>query len=145
MAFIPDNAEWYLAEIVVEIVAEDDPRNVIQINLVLIHANSPEEAYAKALERGKTEELTYENPQGKSVIITFKGLRDLQVIPDKLEDGAELSYSEQIALTETQINGLITPKHQLGVFAPIEEEDKPNYASGDVMAQVYERFPELKR
>ena len=139
MAYIPEDAEWYLAEIVVEILVEDDPRNVIWINVVLIRANSPEEAYKKALERGKTEEQTYENPQGKSVVMTFKGLRDLLVIHDKLEDGAELSYSEQTGLTETQVNDLITPKHQLGVFAPIEHEDKPNYATGDVMAEADER------
>jgi len=56
-----------------------------------------------------------------------------------------LSWNEKIGLTEAQISGLITPKHQLGVFAPVELEDKPNYAAGDVMAEVYKRFPELKQ
>jgi len=55
MAYIPKDAEWYLATLVVEIVVEGDPRNVIQINQVLIHANNPEEAYEKALSRGKDE------------------------------------------------------------------------------------------
>jgi hypothetical protein len=144
MAFIPDDAEWYLAKIVLQIVVEDDPRNVIWINLVLIHANNLEEAYEKALGRGKTEEQTYENSQGKSVVITFKGLRDLLVIHDKLEDGAELSHSEQVGLTAEQVSSLITAKDQLGVFAPIEQVDRPDYAAGDIMAEVYERFPGLK-
>jgi hypothetical protein len=130
MAYIPEDAEWYLAELVVEILVEGDPRNVIWINLVLIHASSPEDGYEKALKRGKIEEQTYENPQGKSVVVTFKGLRDLLVIYDKLEDGAELSYSEQIGLTEEQVSNLITPKHQLGVFAPVEQVDKPSLRSG---------------
>ncbi|HTV66894.1 MAG TPA: DUF4288 domain-containing protein [Bryocella sp.] len=145
MAYIPADAEWYLADLVVEIVVEGDPRNVIQINQVLIHANSPEEAYKKALRRGKDEEQRYENLQGKSVVVTFKGLRDLLVIYDKIEDGAELSYSERIGLTETQVSDLLTPRDQLGVFAPVELTDKPNYAAGDVMVRVYKQFPELKQ
>ncbi|QNI31220.1 DUF4288 domain-containing protein [Alloacidobacterium dinghuense] len=145
MAYIPEDAEWYLAEIILEICVEDDPRNVVHINVVLIHATNPEEAYDKAMKRGKTEEQTYENQQGKSVVSIFKGLRDLLVIHDKLEDGAELSYKEQIGLTKEQVSSLITPKHQLGIFAPVEQIDKPDYAAGDIVAEVYERFPELKR
>jgi len=45
---------------------------VIQINQISIHANSPEEVYKKAPRRGKHEEQTYENLQGKRVVTTFK-------------------------------------------------------------------------
>ena len=40
MAYIPEDAKWYLADIVLEITIEDDPRNVVHTNLVLISADS---------------------------------------------------------------------------------------------------------
>ena len=52
MGDIPENAKWYLADIVQEITVEDDPHNVVHTNLVLIRADSPEEAYQKAMELG---------------------------------------------------------------------------------------------
>ena len=35
MGYIPKRAKWYLAEIVVQIIVESDPRNTVHINLVL--------------------------------------------------------------------------------------------------------------
>ena len=46
MAFIPADAKWYLAEIVEQISVEGDPRSVIHTNLVLVRADSPDEAYS---------------------------------------------------------------------------------------------------
>jgi hypothetical protein len=54
MGYIPPNAEWYLADIVIKIEVEDDPRIVVQTNLVLVHATGPDQANEKALERGKS-------------------------------------------------------------------------------------------
>src|SRR5688572_10012616 len=89
MSYIPDSAIWYIAEIVEEISVESDPRNVIHRNMVLIHDNSAEEAYSKALEHGKHAETSYQNPEGKRFCIRFRGLRDLMVVHDDLEHGAE--------------------------------------------------------
>jgi hypothetical protein len=52
MGYIPEDAKWYLAEIVEEITVEEDSRNVVHRNLHLIRADSPEEAYRKAIELG---------------------------------------------------------------------------------------------
>jgi hypothetical protein len=46
MGFVPKDAEWYLAEIVQELTVAEDPRNVVWRNLTLVHASSPEDAYA---------------------------------------------------------------------------------------------------
>jgi hypothetical protein len=53
VGYVPNNAEWYLAELVQELVVADDPRNVIWRNLTLIHASSPDDAYEKALGLGR--------------------------------------------------------------------------------------------
>ncbi len=130
MSYIPEDARWFLAELVEEIRVEDDPRNVVHINMVLIEANTPELAYERALELGDELNSTYHNPDGKLVTVTFRGLHKLNVVYDELEHGAELFYHEHIDLPETKIAALITDKQHLSVFKPRIPPDlsaKPNY------------------
>jgi hypothetical protein len=49
MGFVPEGAEWYLAQVVIEFVVEGDARNVVHVNYLLVRAQSPDEAYQKAL------------------------------------------------------------------------------------------------
>jgi hypothetical protein len=136
MAYIPTDAHWYIAEIVEQITVEDDPRNVVHKNLVLIRADSPETAYEKALSFGRNSEIHYGNPDGKQVHIIFRGLSDLNVIHDELEDGAELIYEERIGLTDESIEGLISPKERLGVFRPPEHTKGPDYSSKEILDEA---------
>jgi hypothetical protein len=53
VGYIPDNAEWFVAELVEELTVADDPRNIVWRNLTLIRAKLPEEAYQRALALGK--------------------------------------------------------------------------------------------
>lgn len=55
----------------------------------MIHAKSPEDAYRRAIELGKQGESTYQNPAGRNVI-KFRGIKELDVVHDQLEHGAEL-------------------------------------------------------
>jgi hypothetical protein len=131
MGFIPANAKWYLADIVEEIQVQDDSQNVIHINTVLVRADSPEEAHAKALELGEQCNRAYENSAGNNVTISFRGLRDLYVIHDELEHGAELFYDERFGLTEEQIVALVCEKENLSVFQPWKGPDpaSPDYVA----------------
>lgn len=145
MSYIPEDAEWYLADILMEITVEGDSRNVVHTNTVLIRAGSPDEAYEKALTKGRTEEISYQNPDGRLVTFLFKGLRDLIVIQEQLEDGAELTYTERIGMPEDELQKLITPKNELSVFEPISLSQGPDYSCGEIMKEVYERWPHLRR
>jgi len=78
------------------------------------------------------------------VKITFRGLRDLNVIHGELEHGAELIYSEDIGVNESDIQAWITPKEKLGVFAPIGASKGPDYGARNVVEEMYERFPHLR-
>jgi Domain of unknown function (DUF4288) len=137
MGYIPKDAKWYLARLVQEITVEGDPRNVVHTNLVLIRADSPEEAYQKALELGAQGEIAYENPQGLKVKITFRGLNDLGVIHDPLEHGAELEYTEHVDMDEATLKRWISSKEDLSVFAPIEPSGGPNYGSREVIEKLH--------
>jgi hypothetical protein len=144
MGYIPKGAKWYLAEIVEQITVEDDPRIVVHTNMVLIHADSPEQAYEEASILGKQSDISYDNSEGKLVTIKFRGLHDLNVIYDKLEHGAELIYREDLVMYEQEIQSLVSAKKDLGVFAPIKPFQGPNYAAGDIMQELYEHSPHLK-
>jgi hypothetical protein len=137
MGYIPPDARWYIAEIVLEIHVEDDPRNVVHLNSILVEANSPDEAYEKALVFGSEQESEYRNSAGHLVRFTFRGLRDLAVIHDGLEDGSELFYDQKIGITEKRIRRLVSKRDKLSVFAPIQPTaDVPDYSSGDIIKQV---------
>ncbi|MGB8988710.1 MAG: DUF4288 domain-containing protein [Candidatus Sulfotelmatobacter sp.] len=144
MGFIPKNAKWYLADLVEEIRVEGERRNVVHTNCTLIRADSPEEAHKKAITLGKRGNTDYKNPEGKTVRIRFRGLKDLNVIHDELDHGAEISFSRDVAVGEKIIKSWIRPKRRLGVFAPIQPSKGPDYASAEVIEEVYERSPSLK-
>lgn len=144
MGYIPQDAKWYLADIVEQISVEGDSRNVVHSNLVLVRADSPEEAYQKALELGMAAEQTFENPEGNLVTIRFRGLRDLNVIHDDLEHGAELTYQEKLGMEEPEIAEWVRPKEDLGVFRPIIPTKGPDYGSKEILEEALKEFPHLR-
>ena len=119
MGYVPPDARWFIADLILEFIIEEDHRNVVHVNIHLIEARTPDQAYQKALDLGKASEQHYVNTDGKQVQLRFRGLRDLNVIHDELEDGAELIYEEIDCVSEDQIQGWIKLKHALGVFAPM--------------------------
>jgi Domain of unknown function (DUF4288) len=121
MSHTPGTARWYLAEIVEEIKIADHQRNSVFNNLVLIEAGSADEAYDKALAHGKEREDNYVNSEGQQVTVVFRGLSDLNVIGDELEDGTEIIYEELTDLSESEISDMIPAKDALGVFQPEED------------------------
>lgn len=102
-----------------------------------MRADSPEEAYQKALDLGAQEEIAYENPQGLTVKTTFRGLHDLGVIHDPLDHGAELEYTEDVDMDEAAIERWISSKEDLSVFAPIKRSSGPDYRSREVMDKLH--------
>src|SRR4051794_30065638 len=116
MAYIPNDARWYLADVVLEHTVEGDPRNLVHVNIRLVEADSPEQAFAKATALGRESEQVYTNTAGREVRIRFRGLRELNVIHDELEDGAELTYEESAAVPEPELAGWIRPRGRLAAF-----------------------------
>ena len=135
MSYIPKDAKWYLADIVIEHRIEGDTRNVIHINTLLVRANSPERAYTRAMKLGQEAQYECRNSDDKEVQLVFRGLAGLSVIHDQLRSGAELIYQERIGLMEEQVEKLILPKAKLDVFeeTPKPSKDKPNYMPKDIM------------
>jgi len=118
MGYIPADAKWWLADLAIEFTIDGEEGNRVHYNLTLMRADSAEQAYRKALEYGLRQENTYTNSDGRTVKVRFRGLRDLYVIYDQIEDGAELLYEEAIDLPEAQLLASIKPKERLSVFEP---------------------------
>jgi len=74
MGDMPKVAEWYIAELVMEITVEGAKSNVVHRNLTLVRARTPEEAYEKGICFGHKKENSYENPEGRMVGHRFRGI-----------------------------------------------------------------------
>src|SRR5215472_1214910 len=140
MGFVPKNAEWYLAEIVEELTVADDPRNVVWRNLTLVHANSPEDAYERALRLGHSGETEYLNSAGKLVTTRFRGLSFLDVIHDPLEHGSELVFHSNIGVSPDELRKLLRSKEQLELFRPANDPEGPDIAAGEIVQEMEKRF-----
>lgn len=136
MAYVPKDARWYLATLIEEITVEGEALSVVHKNLTLVRADSPEQAYERAVLLGAQSEGSYENPQGNRVEIKFRGLNNLSVIHEELEHGAELYYDESIGLAEDKIRALIRRKEELSVFQPITPTRGPDYSSREVLEEA---------
>jgi|ERR1035438_5285012 len=119
-----------------KITVADDSRNVVHQNLVLIRADSAEEAYEKAIQSGKKEEISYDNPAGKAVHFHFEGVSDLIDIIDELEDGVELDFHYTVAMPDEKIRSLVPPRDRLRAFLPPRRAEGPDYTSAEIMAEV---------
>ena len=136
MGYVPNDAEWYLAELVQELVVAGDPRNVIWRNLTLIHASSPDDAYEKALDLGRAGDSEYLNPAGNLVTTRFRGISFMDVIHDTLEHGAELLFHSETQVSEEQVAKLLRSKEELELFRPNERLSGPDVASGDIVREA---------
>ena len=67
----------------------------------------------------------------------FRGLGQLDGVHDRLEHGAELQYSEDMAVSEERIVGFLKHKQHLNVFRAIEPNRGPDYASKDIVDEVF--------
>jgi hypothetical protein len=135
MGFIPESARWYIAGLIFEHTIDGDPCNVVHVNSHLVNAGSSEEAYRKANELGRAQEQEYVNTDGEVVRVTFRGLRDLDVIDDDLEDGGELFYEESQGVAEDDLRKWVTAKEALSVFAPRRgPAGGPNYLPAEFKA-----------
>lgn len=145
MAYIPKEAEWFLAQHVQEIRVRGYKRSVAHINYVLIQAKTPAEAYRKAIELGKSGNLKYKNPAGRSVNIRFLGLRNLDVIHDDLEHGCEIMFFERLGMTRAGLRKLVRKKGELEAFLPIRgRPGRPDYSSKEIMDEVARRLKRSK-
>lgn len=83
MADSPLPARWYIAELTEEVALEGNPRpNVIHRKTRVIFADSPEDAYEKALSLSAEYEPSYLNRNDRSAQIRYWGLSELSLLEE---------------------------------------------------------------
>ena len=148
MSYIPEDAHWFIAQLVEEFRVEGSKRNAVHINYVLIEASRPEEAYRKALKLGQQANNEYENPEGKKVVHRFVGLRDLDVVYFPIEHGCEITFEERLGVRPAALRQLVRRKADLEAFRPVplrRPRGRPDYSSKEIMDMVAERMKRAER
>lgn len=91
---------WYIVEIIekLEPVLRNESNDLRRVttwgNHHLIKADSPEQAYEKAVKLGKDGEYKFMNADKVEMEYIFVGIADLLPIYEDLEDGAEIMWTD---------------------------------------------------
>lgn len=84
MADSPQAARWYIAELTEEVALEGDPRpNIIHRKTRVIFADTPEDAFEKALSLSAEHEPSYLNRNEQRAQIRYWGLSELNLLDDE--------------------------------------------------------------
>jgi hypothetical protein len=123
--------EWYIAHGILyfEPSAQTISRTAnltVWENLILIKATNPEDAYRKAMDLGHLNEHAVKI-DGKDGYCRFKGLRELALVYDELEDGAELEWRE-FQMEPTKLHQMVIPKAKMQAFK-VEPKQAPTKRS----------------
>jgi hypothetical protein len=115
-----EDVKWYLSYEILYFESDDPLKQqdyLVWENLVLIKADSPEEAYDKAVRHGLSseEEVTINGQPGRC---KFKGLKDLIKIYEEIEDGAEIEWREY-EVSKNSLNTLTIDKKKMHAFKPL--------------------------
>jgi hypothetical protein len=106
---------WYAAHLLMSVRVKDGPQDRIPLweNIVLFQAESEDEAFAKAEQRGRVGEGDEDGSfrwGGKPARWVFAGVHKLTEFQDPDErpcDGTEVSYIEMEAGSEAEIENLL--------------------------------------
>ncbi len=118
-------SNWYAAHLILCVKVKDGPQKKFPVweNIVLIKANSEDEAFEKAEQRGREEEGDDDGTfrwGGKRASRQFAGVRKLTLCQDSDQrpaDGTEVTYSEMEVESEQAVRKLAEGKQVAVKFA----------------------------
>lgn len=143
MAFIPKDVRWFVGELVESIQIAGQATALVHLNCVLIEARSADEAFNRALELGNQLNAQYLNTEGAKVVCKFEGLRELNVVHDELEHGAELFFRTMPGVKKDELSDVVTPKESLAVFRDTKVP-RENYFPASIARELKERIGKSK-
>ncbi|MDR0352897.1 MAG: DUF4288 domain-containing protein [Opitutaceae bacterium] len=105
---------FYIAELVQECRVEGYATSSVWVNIHIVKAGSPAEAYAKASKLGKSHNRKYKaGSEARNARWIFRGIRDLIPIYEKIEDGAEVMFEAHERMTEKRIIKMLRAKSDI--------------------------------
>jgi len=117
---MPDH-RWFVAVLLLQSrVGEWDDEPIVDHQVRLIGAASPDAAYERALQLGQAEEHSYQNREGKSVAWDFLGLSELEELGATTPADGDEIFSWR---TFGPGRAFVKDKRQLSVFASARNAD----------------------
>jgi hypothetical protein len=138
---------WYAAHLLVYVKLKEGggAKTRVWENIVLIKAGSEEEAFAKAMQRGKADEGDDDGTfrwGGKPAQWVFAGVRKLTLCEDperRPGDGTEVSYTELEVQSEQAVAKLLEGKPAVVRFRDALPELQPSDGAGSGGSRPAER------
>ena len=116
---IINTGDWFLVEIIetCEPVAADKTQELRRVttwgNYHLINAETPSQAYDKAVEIGKRNNYKYTSQNKLKMKSNFLGIGDLLPIYEDLEDGAEILWHDYGFISAKRSDKIVRTKKEL--------------------------------
>jgi hypothetical protein len=126
MPHSPETADrWYIAELTEEVTLEGDPKNLVHKKTRVIFADSPQDAYEKALSMITEHEISYINEHHKAIRTRFWGLRELDVTNEDMDRVGMLPQERLGAARRRNSTGL-SPDQQFALLLSLKPGALPN-------------------
>jgi len=125
MSKSPEAARWYVAELTEEVTLEGDAQNVVHKKTRVIFADSPEDAYEKALAMITEHEVGYLSEHRKTIRTRFWGLRELTLSNEDMDRAGMLPESRVGAARRRNSTGL-SPEQQFALLVSVKPGALPN-------------------
>jgi hypothetical protein len=125
MSKSPEAARWYVAELTEEVTLEGDAQNVVHKKTRVIFADSPEDAYEKALAMITEHEVGYLSEHRKTIRTRFWGLRELTLSNEDMDRAGMLPESRIGAARRRNSTGL-SPEQQFALLVSVKPGALPN-------------------
>jgi uncharacterized protein DUF4288 len=121
----PETTRWYVAELTEEVTLEGDPQNIVHRKTRVIFADSPQDAYEKALTMITEHEVGYLNEHRKAIRTRFWGLRELTLSNEDMNRAGILPKSRAGTARRQNSTGL-TPEQQFALLLSLKPGALPN-------------------
>jgi hypothetical protein len=116
---------WYIAELTEEVTLEGDPQNLVHKKTRVIFADSPEDAYEKALSMITEHEISYINQHHKAIRTRFWGLRELNLSNEDMDRAGMLPQDRRDTARRRNSTGL-SPEQQFALLLSLKPGALPN-------------------
>jgi len=116
---------WYIAELTEEVTLEGDPKNLVHKKTRVIFADSPQDAYEKALSMITEHEISYINEHHKANRTRFWGLRELNLSNEDMDKAGMLPENRAGIARRKNSTGL-TPEQQFALLMSLKPGALPN-------------------
>lgn len=116
---------WYIAELTEEVTLEGDPQNLVHKKTRVIFADSPQDAYEKALSMITEHEISYLHQHHRAIRTRFWGLRELNLTNEDM-DRAGMLPQDRIGTARRKNSTGLSPEQQFALLMTLKPGALPN-------------------